>query len=271
VKINDLITETVSLTENASESHDLLIIANKVVDKFPVEGMQYISKLVPQHKMGIENDSVFGMCHFILISTDPQHERSPNDSGYCQTFRDDESDRVVSFIWVRYRSSKKLMVNTLVHELRHALDFWKSDMNLPASKHPSHLPSNEWSDADYEVYYRDPKEVNARLMEVIEHITRDMIKVYDRGHHITANSSQVSTYVHNLFVEHNLSRGIFEKGPVGDKKYKRIFSRAVVFFQYILPIIEKNALAPDEPPPSKSIIRQWIGAAWHKVLSLVKI
>lgn len=109
--------------------------------------------------------------------------------------------------------------DTLVHEFRHALDNIKSSGKAFKAKP---VDVNKSSTDEVRVaYYDDPREVNARLTQVLSAISENMYRT---------STSNLSAVIDRLFKHHDLTGLPRFKGPAGQKRYNRLRSRVYQFF-----------------------------------------
>lgn len=109
--------------------------------------------------------------------------------------------------------------DTLIHEFRHALDNIKSSGRAFKAK-PVNV--NKSSTAEVRAaYYDDPREVNARLTQVLQAISDNMYRT---------DETNLARVINGLFKHHDLTGLPRFRGPAGMKRYNHLRSRVYKFY-----------------------------------------
>lgn len=111
------------------------------------------------------------------------------------------------------------MASTIGHELRHALDFVLSGGKPFRSGRSSAKTTDE--------YLRNPQEVNARFTQALWAMAFDAIEHKPRDAH------EALRIIDDCLYRLQLDREMFPAGPIGDKRYNRLRSRAVRYWSEV--------------------------------------
>ena len=271
VRISEVILESGLINETAEELHELKLLAKMLMDALPLENIdepKYATKFLPmaQVEAKIKSKDILDMYYFMAIYTQDQNLK---ERGSCYTNKvpvDVKNGKIITaiqnVIWLKPTNNIAQMTSTLAHELQHALDHWKGAINIKKDPYPE-KPGHEWTDSDVLVYLRNPKEVNARFTQAMAEITEQMVKVLERGGKPKQDTKAISIYLNNLFIKWDLNRPMLIKGPKGDKAYKQLLKRGIMFYKYIIPILEKDL--KNNVPTTKDKIIYWTRDALSKV------
>lgn len=140
----------------------------------------------------------------------------------------------VDGLWIPY--SKSLILNkdniglpklksVIVHELRHALDDFKSDFEANTVGGSYSVPRKKQHRKDnYTAYLAEPAEINARFAEVLSLVTD---KIERRFHKSTIDRDAALEYFAKILDHKKIAELFPEKEK--SKDYKRLYKRAVDF------------------------------------------
>jgi hypothetical protein len=186
--------------------------------------------------------SLYGRLGMIKIYSTPIYVDPDSDDIGGGEYNYEDKSITLTFPLVYGRRLFQSIHSTIVHELRHALDYslskGKSFDNTKMNRHT--VDTGE----DNSEYHRDPSEINARTSEAMLTARSELIKLYKSGTEIDRNS--INSAIMQAASHHDLI-DVFggESKAMQNKAFKKIYNR---IFKYLERTIEylKNKGASDE-------------------------
>jgi len=226
------------LIETTEEDRAIVSLASALSNLLTTK---YDNHIGPVGTIGELVDTPLTICNSITIELD-------NEQGIQQRMKDSFPDDVtklgtdVEGIW--YADDKTIVIDeeylgssylqsVLAHELRHALDDFKSDFKANVSSSYSTPKKKEFRNVTNDpyvgnmAYIAEPAEINARFLQVLDQLTttiRQSVKLYpnDPKPAIMKEFKNILAHYHisDLFPEKELS-----------KDYKRLMKRAIDYIE----------------------------------------
>jgi len=143
------------------------------------------------------------------------------------------------------KQDKKDLQSTLVHELQHALDNFKSKNTLFDKGFETPTPGDEKS---MNRYYKQQHEVNARFSQMLYTLAKE---------YLTVGRKESTELINDLFIEFRLYEDL-----IGTKAYKRLLSRTYKFIDEMNILQQQTTQAPKDKQPKladkiKELIKKW--------------
>lgn len=261
---------TSSLTETTEELHDLKIIATLLVNAIngkEIPEPKHASDLVKRKDLGkITSETVLDMYSWLRIFNNKDDPHAKNSNGYAQSHELVGGGGALTIIWLNPTLDKTQMISTLTHELQHALDNWKGALHKKIPKY-RYKQVSDWNDQDQEAYRTDPVEVNARFSQAADYISWRIAKVIEdgKGDNLLTDTNAIVRYLISVYKNQHIDRNSLVKGPRGDKAYRRLLTRGMMFYKYIVPLL-KAEIKPKTKPP-EGLLKRLVSTAIEKVKS----
>jgi len=249
------------LFESAEEDRALISLANEVYNKItpylgdvdyntmytsPEQELIQLGKIeniadTPLHVLNSVSIELQGNDSFIERAKDPEEDASMYEGKELSAFYEADTNTVVLNLKFINRHRTK---TTITHELRHALDEFKSG-SYPGNAKRYFTPKKKQHQRDEKVaYLAKPAEINARFVEILDVLTKRIPKWYDK---LPENEirSRLQHDLNQMFITFDIANLFPEKTK--SKDYQRLIKRAYQFMEKEMQHVESERARAGTP------------------------